>query len=125
MAESVERTVRTEAAKNIDVKKLASIAKIWLSDEEADEMRKAMSPLLELAETIVDVDVANYTIDSERYDKTVMTVSDLRDDIPTRGDSGADASAEADAAFVPVERLIELSPTADDGGFTIPRLLEQ
>ncbi|MCL2057912.1 MAG: hypothetical protein FWH01_02475 [Oscillospiraceae bacterium] len=111
---------------NIDIKHLASIAKIWMSDEEADEIGKDLSPLLEMAELLAAADMSG-----------TVAAADVANAVDTAGTSGAPAPSGARGS-VPVDALredtpmpgtgsdiyYEQSPSEGGDGFTIPRLLD-
>ena len=122
-------------ADKIDIKKMASAAKIWLSDIELDEMQQALAPLLAIAQSIADVDDSSYqegvddhqaeaTISITASDSDVMTLSALRSDTPTSRETSVNLATTDSNDTTIAERLIEQSPTAEDNGFTIPKLLE-
>ena len=125
---------------NIDIGQLAVNARIWLSDDEAEELRREMALLQEMAESIAGADIAGELAAAGDFIREAVPITALRDDIPARVEEDADAAVDQDAAGqdnataqpalrsaarpVTLDILIEQSPTADDNGFTIPRLLE-
>jgi Asp-tRNA(Asn)/Glu-tRNA(Gln) amidotransferase C subunit len=89
----------------IDIDRLASAAKIWLTDAGTDEVRRDMAPFIEMAESIAGVDLPDCAAPSN----LALDVYALRGDVPAR---------EIETGI-----FYEQSPSAG-GGFTIPMLLE-
>lgn len=111
-----------------DIDRLASAAKIWLTDAGTEDVRRDMAPLIEMAESIADIAIPagadniyaiaggvdqnainGVSADGAAVDAYAADVAALREDIPSK-------EIETDIFY-------EQSPSAG-GGFTIPRLLE-
>ena len=122
------------------IRKMASSAKIFLRDSEIEEMQKAMTQMLEIAESISAAETAaaeaaavtaaaatatatdaaataataETEAATETYDVLAITVKSLREDKLMTKNINIVTSTE----------LIDQSPTANDNGYTIPRLME-
>ena len=116
------------AGKHYDIDRLASAAKIWLTDAVKEEVAGGVDALLEMAESLPDTGVERLTAGPAAevpagpepagggagagfapVDPRMLTISELREDEPAR-------EFEADIFY-------RQSPAAGEG-FTIPRLLE-
>ena len=122
------------------IKKIASSARISLSALEIVEMQKTMAQLFKIADTIAEVDIADDVVESNTQNRSAIPISSLRNDISSikddlssveeRTPDGLGETQKVNAIMtknvnkVTATELIELSPTADDNGFTIPRLME-
>jgi len=98
------------SSESLNIGELASIAKIWISGAESDEVSGVVARLQEMAESLAECELPGETVSDTAFEKAVTTIDELREDIPNQA--------------VEVEKLFEQSPSAGGDGFTIPRLLE-
>ena len=97
---------------------MASIAKIWISDGEAEELAGDLSPLFEMADSLagaeMGVDESAAGAAPLGHARSSVPVDALREDIARPIVAGAAAT----------DIYYEQSPSGGSDGFTIPRLLD-
>ena len=129
---------------NYDIGRLAGIAKIWLSEDEAADLDAAMAPLFRLAEGAAGAECRTdaecvagdgcgaklgYVTDGDAVapeDGLPYILGGVSPDWPVLNKMALTVSElreDVPEQSVDTEALYGLSP-ADGGGFTIPRLLE-
>ena len=95
-----------EALTRKDVEAIALLARLSLSDEETERLRRELSAILEHMDTLAGVDTAGI----EPMTHAVPMELRLRDD--------------AVAPSLPVERALADAPDADDDMFRVPAIIE-
>ena len=91
-----------------DVKKVAKLARLNLSDQEIEGFRKQLGQIIEYTESLRDIP----TEDIEAMAQPNHLKNVLRSDLPQKS--------------LDRETILQQAPDADDarGGFTVPRILE-
>ena len=90
-----------------DVRHVARLARLGLSDEEVEQLRPQLADILSYAEQVGEV--ATEDVPPMRHPFGLRNV--LREDIP--GDS------------LPPDLAISTAPDAEDGRFRVPRIVEE
>ena len=88
------------------VRRVARLARIRISDEEAKSLENELTGILEWVEQLSEVDVS----DVEPMTRVVPIVLKMREDVVTDGDKVADIVANA--------------PMSEDGFFVVPKVVE-
>ena len=112
-----------------EIGRLAAITKIWLNEEEAEELSRDMAPLFELADTLSEADIGDGISAIG-----AVSVSALREDIPMRveksdnevGNMADDEDDNVIGGIADDERNMGDKGNLIDGmdEFVIPRLIE-
>ncbi len=88
------------------VRRVARLARIRISDEEAKSLENELTGILEWVEQLSEVDVS----DVEPMTRVVPIALKMREDVVTDGDKVADIVANA--------------PMSEDGFFVVPKVVE-
>ncbi|MBN9432356.1 MAG: Asp-tRNA(Asn)/Glu-tRNA(Gln) amidotransferase subunit GatC [Bosea sp.] len=88
------------------VKRVARLARIAISEEEAVSFQSELNAILGFVEQLNEVDVANV----EPLSSVVAQRMKMRDDVVTDG-------------FYP-DKVVANAPAADDGFFMVPKVIE-
>jgi len=94
------------ALEQTDVEKIAHLARLHISTEEATEVTKRISSILELIDQMQGVDTKNVTPMAHSFD----AVQRLRPDVVTETDHR--------------EYLQRIAPSTQDGLYLVPKVIE-
>ncbi|MEZ5844470.1 MAG: Asp-tRNA(Asn)/Glu-tRNA(Gln) amidotransferase subunit GatC [Hyphomicrobiaceae bacterium] len=88
------------------VRRVARLARLAITDDEAKGLEKELSGILDWVEQLNEVDVTGV----EPMTRVVPIAMKMRDDVVTDGGKAADVTANA--------------PMSDDGFFVVPKVVE-